>query len=61
MHNLSCELFYFRQNEGCSLGGSTSVSSETLTAPGRQEGSPAIYKFVTNGAGSLNMEDQVSN
>ena len=35
------------------------LSNSEKTAPRRQGGSQAIYKFATKGAGSLNIKDQV--
>ena len=42
-----------------SLGDSTSVALRKLLQGGRK-GSQAINKFATKGAGSLNINDQVS-
>ena len=46
---------YFGQNENCIPGDGTSVSSGRLLQGGRR-GRHAIYKFVTKGAGNLNIK-----
>ena len=46
---------YLGQNEDCSPGDGISVSSGRLLQGGRR-GSHAIYKFVTKGAGNLNIK-----
>ena len=43
----SCELFYWGQNEDCSLGGSISDSSERLLQSGN--GGKSIYKVLVKG------------
>jgi len=51
--------FFFGGNAQDSASKRQHLSISEKTAPRRQEGSQAIYKFATKGGGSLN-KDQVS-
>ena len=58
-HNLKVELFYLVEMfRTPSLGDSISVALRKLLQGGRR-GSQATNKFVTKGAGNLNIEDQI--